>query len=50
MKLRLMEQACGCCTVRGGGGCKVRACSSLPLALRWIVLASKTNDDDYDYD
>ena len=25
MKLRLMEQACGCCTVRGGGGRKVRA-------------------------
>ena len=25
MKLSLMEQACGCCTVQGGGGRKVRA-------------------------
>ena len=25
MKLRLIEQACGCSTVRGGSGLKVRA-------------------------
>ena len=25
IKLRLVEQACGCCTVHGGGGVKVRA-------------------------
>ena len=25
MKIRLMLQACGCSTVRGGGGLKVRA-------------------------
>ena len=46
MKLRLIEQACGCCTVRGGGGRKerrkVRARSSLPLVLWWRVLAART--------
>ena len=26
MKLRLVEQACGCSTVQGGGALKVRAC------------------------
>ena len=37
MKLRLIEQACGCSTVRGGGGVNVRARRSV-----WRVLAART--------
>ena len=41
MMLRLIEhEGCGCSTVRGGGGLKQGACSSLPLALGWRVLAA----------
>ena len=32
MKLRLIEQACGCSVVRGGGGLKVHARLGLKLA------------------
>ena len=32
MTLRLIEQACGCCTVQGGGVLE-GACSSLPFTL-----------------
>ena len=41
MDIRLMEQACGCSTVCGGGGPKVR-CSSLPAIIRWRVLVTST--------
>ena len=37
MKLGLIEQACGCSTVRGGGGVNVRARRSV-----WRVLAART--------
>ena len=45
MKLRLVEQACSCCTVRGGrgeGGLKRYACSYLPLPLGCRVFATAT--------
>ena len=42
MKLRLVEQACGCSLVRGGGGLKVREWLCLPPALVWRVLAATT--------
>ena len=42
MKLRLVEQACSCSTVRGGDGLK-SACASLPPALVWRVLAATTS-------
>ena len=41
INLRLVEQACGCSTVRGGR-LKVLACSCLPPALGWRVLATAT--------
>ena len=46
-KLRLVEQACGCSTVRGGGGLMQGACSSLPLALPWrrVLHAARTRHE-----
>ena len=41
MKLRLIEQACGCSTVRGSGRVKVRG-RLLLLALGWRVRATTT--------
>ena len=39
--IRLIEQACGCSMVRGGGGLQVEGvCSSLSLALWWRVRAA----------
>ena len=40
MKLRLIEQACGCSMVRGGEADSKGVCSSLPLALLRRVLAA----------
>ena len=42
-KLRLLEQGCGCSTVRGGGRLKVRACLYLWHYLEWRVLATTTS-------
>ena len=42
IKLRLIQQACGCFTVRGGGGLKVRARLLCWHSGRWRVLVAAT--------
>ena len=44
MELRLIEQGCGCFTVRGDDVCEIRCVRArlLPLALGWRVLATAT--------
>ena len=42
MKLRLIEQACGCSAVRGGGGLNMAGCALARHLQTWLVFVFST--------